>query len=288
MNYHERFSNVLAFIDSNLEGDLSLDNLCKISLLSKFHFHRLFSAQYKISLSAYIKQLRMKRASYQLAFRLERKVIDIALQAGFESSEAFSRAFKKSIGQSPSEFRRSPDWQPWHEKHQLINQLRDQKMPSQPRNYSVDIVEFKQIKIAVLEHRGAPNLIGNSIRKFIEWRKKNKLPPSISRTFNLVYDDPNLTQAEDYRFDIGASIKSDVSDSEFGIITKIIPEGRCAVIRHLGADNNIEQPINYLYGEWLSQSDNELRDFPLFFERVSFYPDVPENEMIIDIYLPLK
>jgi AraC family transcriptional regulator len=42
-----------------------------------------------------------------------------------------------------------------------------------------------------------------------------------------------------------------------------------------------------LYSQWLASSGFELRDFPLFIERVSFYPDVNEAETITDIYLPV-
>jgi AraC family transcriptional regulator len=38
----------------------------------------------------------------------------------------------------------------------------------------------------------------------------------------------------------------------------------------------------------LPQSDEELRDFPLFFQRVSFFPDVAESEAVTDVFLPLK
>jgi AraC family transcriptional regulator len=43
-----------------------------------------------------------------------------------------------------------------------------------------------------------------------------------------------------------------------------------------------------LYLEWLPQSEEELRDFTLYFQRVSFFPDVPEHEAITDVFLPLK
>ena len=43
----------------------------------------------------------------------------------------------------------------------------------------------------------------------------------------------------------------------------------------------------FLYREWLPDSGEELRDFPLYCERVSFFPDVPEREAITDLYLPL-
>ncbi len=68
---------------------------------------------------------------------------------------------------------------------------------------------------------------------------------------------------------------------------KIIPGGRCTVLRYTGSNDNLDAAVRYLYSEWLPQSGEELRDFPLYFERVSFFPDVPESEAINDVFLPL-
>ena len=152
----------------------------------------------------------------------------------------------------------------------------------------VRILNFEDTKVATFEHRGDPMLIGNSIRKFIEWRKQNHLPPRVSATFNIVYDDPVETEPDDYRFDLCAATERDVTDNPFGIVGKTIPGGRCAVLRHIGSDDNLRETVIYLYSEWLPQSGEELRDFPLYFQRVNLFPDVPEHEAVTDVFLPLK
>ncbi|SEF49022.1 AraC family transcriptional regulator [Vibrio hangzhouensis] len=288
MNYQERFHQLLNYIDSHLDEELTVDKLSRIACLSKYHFHRQFSSLFGITAFAYIRQARMKRASYQLAFKKDMKVVDIAVANGYESSEAFSRAFSQSIGQNPSKFREQPQWTSWHEKYQQFKKLRIQRMKSDKYSHLVEIVNFSETKVAALEHLGALELLGNTINSFIDWRRKNNLSPNVSRTFNIVYDDPAVTEPDKYRCEICASIKSDVKQNEYGVITKIIPTGRCAVIKHIGSDDTISETITYLYSEWLPQSEEELRDYPLFFERVSFFPDVPETEIITDIYLPLK
>lgn len=153
----------------------------------------------------------------------------------------------------------------------------------------VDIIEFKQTKIAVLEHRGAVETLNDSVGVFIEWRKQSKLSPvKTSETYGLAYDDPKTTPAEKFRFDIGGSITEDVPDNPQGVITKTIPGGRCAMTRHLGPHERMDDKIYYLYGAWLPESGEELRDFPCFFHYLNLFPEVPENELITDIYLPLK
>ncbi len=286
--YRERFQKVLDYIDTHLDEGLSVDQLSQIASLSKFHFHRQFSTLLGMGVSVYIKRLRLKRASFQLAFKHEMKVIDIAMANGYESSEAFSRAFKQLFRQSPSDFRHKPDWIPWHGKHQALKDFRNFKGQQEGHDVDVEITRFTELKVAVLEHRGPPELLGNSIRIFINWRKENMLPPSRSRTFNVLFDDPVTTKPNDYRFDLCAAVISDVEKNDLGVVAKVIPGGRCAVVRHLGSDDSIDLVIRFLYSDWLNQNEEELRDFPLFFERISFFPDVPEHEMITDVYLPLK
>ncbi|WP_022940457.1 AraC family transcriptional regulator [Psychromonas hadalis] len=286
MNYQTRFHQLLDYIDFHLDEELTVDKLSGIACLSKYHFHRQFSSLFGLSAFSYIRLARMKRASYQLVFKKEMRIVDIAVANGYESSEAFSRAFSQSIGQNPSQFRDQPQWTLWHEKYHQFKNLRIQRASSV--SHHVDVVNFSEIKVAALAHLGALESLGNTINLFINWRINNNLSPKISRTFNIVYDDPAVTEADKYRCDICASIKSDVIKNDDGIFTKIIPAGRCALIRHIGSDDTISETITYLYSDWLVQSEEELRDYPIFFERINFFPDVPETEIITDIYLPLK
>jgi AraC family transcriptional regulator len=285
--YQERFVEVLDYIEANLDTDLDIDKLCQRVYLSKYHFHRQCSAFFGMSVMSLVKLLRLKRAAYQLAYRDDNKVVDIALANGYESHEAFSRFFKKRFNKSPSSFRRSPDWTPWHSKYEPILILRT-KVMKEKANFNVKVVDFPETLIATIEHRDSPNMLGNTIKKFIEWRKENRLPPSKSKTFNLVYDDPNTVNAKDYRFDVCCSIPHFVEENTFGIVNKTIPSGKCAVVRHIGSDDTIGLVVNYLYSEWLNDSNVKLRDFPIFFERVTFFPEVTENEMITDVYLPIE
>ncbi len=285
--YQDRFVEVINYIEANLDRDLDIEKLCQLAHLSKYHFHRQCSAFFDMSVMSLVKLLRLKRAAYQLAYRDDERVIDIALANGYESHEAFSRAFKKLFNKSPSDFRQSPDWTPWHSQYEPILKLRT-KIVNQKTNFNVEIVDFPETLIATLEHRGSPSLLGNTIQKFIEWRKANRLSPSKCKIFNLVYHDPNITVPEDYRFDVCCSIEQKVEENAYGIVNKAIPAGKCAVVRHTGSDDSIGVSVHYLYSEWLQDSNFEVRDFPIFFERVSFFPEVPENELVTDIYLPIE
>ncbi|MGI4958955.1 MAG: helix-turn-helix domain-containing protein, partial [Janthinobacterium lividum] len=112
-HYHARMQRVLDHIDQHLDGDLNLETLSGVAAFSKYHFHRQFTATFELSVHRYVQLARMKRASYRLAYRSAESVTDIAMDAGYEAPDAFARAFRQRFGQSPSAFRKLPNWKPW-------------------------------------------------------------------------------------------------------------------------------------------------------------------------------
>jgi AraC family transcriptional regulator len=109
-----------------------------------------------------------------------------------------------------------------------------------------------------------------------------------SKTMGLVYDNPDTVEPAAFRFDICGSVATEVPPNRQGVVNKVIPAGRCAVLRHLGAHERLGESIYYLYREWLPGSGEELRDFPLFFHYLNLKPETPDHELITDVHLPLK
>ncbi len=280
--YAVKFDRVFDYIDKHLGENLSVEQLSQVANFSKYHFHRQFSEYTGISVFRYVQLMRLRRASYRLAFNHLDRIIDIALEAGFENPESFSRAFRNAFGQTPSEFRRSPEWEPWNERYRFQIIERKQTM-------EVKIVDVEQTLVAVKEHRGALALVNDSVRIFIEWRKASGLSPiKSSRSFGIAYDNPDTTEPEKFRFDICGSVMTDVPANPQGVVNKVIPRGRCAVVRHVGSHSRIGECAYYLYRDWLPESGEDLRDFPLYFHYLKLMPETPEHELVTDVYLPLK
>ena len=279
---------VLAFIDAHLDEELGVDRLSAIACFSRHHFQRQFSALFGMGIYRYVQLMRLKRASYRLAFRPKESVTAIALDSGYEAPEAFSRAFRQRIGQSPSAFRMSPDWSPWHEVIAPLNQARRRSMSKSFTFDDVSIVDFPETRIAMMEHRGDPRRIGDTVRHFIDWRRANGLHPDRSATFNIFHDDPDDTPPADYRMSLCAEIPAHFTPEGDGIEAGTIPAGRCAMLRLTGSSDDLRPAFAFLYGDWLPASGVELRDLPPFAQRVRFYPDVPEHEAVTDIFLPIE
>lgn len=282
--YAKRMQQVCDYIYTHLETDLSLEKVSEVAYFSKFHFHRQFAAYTGLTLHQFIQQARLKRACYHLAFNPQLKIIDIALEARFESGEAFARAFKKQFDVSPSHFRKQPAWKPWHETYQLP------KETVMKTSLEVEIIDFPETRIAVLEHHGDPGLINHSVAKFIEWRRSSGLSPlGQSRTFSIPYQNPDEVAPTEFQCDICGSEERPIPENLQGVVSKALPGGRCARVRHYGSHNTMNPTIYALYRDWLPQSGEQPRgDFPCFFEYHNFLPQVAESELITDIYLPLQ
>jgi len=287
-HYHARMQRVLDHIERKLDDDLSLDVLSNIAAFSKHHFHRQFAALFGVSVHRYVQLARMKRASYRLAFRDGDAITDIAMDAGYEAPESFARAFRQRFGQLPSDFRKSPDWEPWLAAFGPLTQARSTHMKTSFTTEDVTIIETPPINIALMEHRGDPARIGDTIQRFIAWRKAAGLSPRTSATFNVFHTDPQTTPADATHIDLCAATDRPIAASGQGVQPGLIPGGRCARLRVTGSSDDLEPAASWLYRDWLPASGEEPRDFPFYCQRVSFFPDVPEHEAITDLFLPLS
>jgi len=94
------------YIHSYYDAPLSLDELSRVSCLSKFHFLRMFKSTFHKTPYQFINDLRLQQAKQLLSLStMEVKVV--ARKVGFVNSSSFSRLFYKNTGLYPSQFRRN-------------------------------------------------------------------------------------------------------------------------------------------------------------------------------------
>lgn len=281
--YQQRLQRVCEYIYEHLDGDLSLTQLSAVAAFSPYHFHRVFSAATGKSLAKFIQLARLRPVSYRVAFEPETSLTELAFAAGFDSLEAFSRAFKREFQQTPSQFRNQPDWPTWHSRFAFAHPY------SGASPMDVRIVDFPETPVALLEHRGPAEKVMETAGQFIAWRKQTGLSPVAKcKTFGVPYSDPNTTSPADFRWDVCGEHDGQVPENAFGVKNGVIPGGRCAVLRHTGSNQNLDDSIYYLYRDWLPTTDEETRDFPVFFHYVSVTENGPASNDVTDIYLPLK
>lgn len=279
-DHDRRIERALAFIEMNLENTFNLDEVAGAAAVSRHHFHRLFAESVGMTVGRYIQGKRFKRACYQLAFHHDKSITEVAFDAQYSTPEAFSKAFRRTFGVSPTRFRQNADFS------FLSGSISTRNQDMQ--TMEIDIVHFKRTTIAAKEHKGPADRLHETLQQFVAWRKESGPSPKVSRTFNIYYDDPELVAADSFQLDVGAEIRTSLKPNDCGVVKKVIPDLRCAVSRHHGSWDTLGGSMRRLNSEWLPESGYVAGDFPMFVHRVNLYPQVAEADLLTDIYLPVK
>jgi AraC-like DNA-binding protein len=101
MTWLKRMNTVLDYIENNLDGEIDDNRIAVLSVSSKGMFQRIFVVVTDMPLSEYIRKRRLTQAAFDI-LNTNEKIIDIAVKYGYNSANAFSTAFKKFHGTTPS------------------------------------------------------------------------------------------------------------------------------------------------------------------------------------------
>ena len=101
MDSLERMNQALAYIEDHLTDEIDFGQVAQLALCSEYHFRRMFSFLAGVSLSEYIRRRRLTLAAFELV-QENGRVIDVALKYGYNSPDAFTRAFHTLHGVTPT------------------------------------------------------------------------------------------------------------------------------------------------------------------------------------------
>lgn len=105
MDWMKQLNKVMDYIDAHLQDEISYDRIAEMACCSIYNFQRMFSYIAQISLSEYIRNRRLTLAAFDIVKGSER-IVTIALRYGYDSQDAFSRAFRNFHGVLPSTVRK--------------------------------------------------------------------------------------------------------------------------------------------------------------------------------------
>ena len=100
MEWTERMSAAVDYIENNLTGEVDFHEAARKANCSPFHFSRIFTIVTGVTLSEYVRRRRLTLAASELSHG-KAKVIDVALKYGYDSPDAFTRAFRNVHGITP-------------------------------------------------------------------------------------------------------------------------------------------------------------------------------------------
>src|SRR5262249_21998773 len=105
----EPIRKALWYIESHFASPIGLDDIAEVSGLSRFHFSRTFTQTTGQSVSSYLRGRPITQAAHVLAEGAP-DILTVALDVGYGSHEAFTRAFRDFFGVTPEEVRAKRDF----------------------------------------------------------------------------------------------------------------------------------------------------------------------------------
>ncbi len=288
-DYKKRILRVLVHIQQRLDEPLRLDELAAIACFSPFHFHRVFRGMVGESVKEHIRRLRLERAASQLrAGRLP--VTEIALDAGYSSHEAFTRAFNCCFGVSPSAFRvRRRQSAP--EVESGLHYRREgpvTRFRAQPGGSTkVEIKKIKPLRVAFMRHVGPYKHAGATWDKLLPILGKEGLLGGNPMFIGISHDDPEVTLPARLRYDACVTVDQRFQgENDVGIQT--IVGGEYAVTTHQGPYDKLGDTYAALLGQWLPRSGRELANNPCFEVYLNSPESTAPQDLLTDVYAPLR
>ncbi len=282
-DYEERMLRVLIHLQRNLDRSVSLEELAEIAHFSPFHFHRIFQGMVGESVKAHLRRLRLEKAASRLA-QTDDPILRIALDSGFESHAAFTRAFKIQMGQSPSAWRKAPrgtmalnrDPDP---RRLLIETKGETEM-------DVKIVKENEVRVAFVRHTGPYDQCGAAWGKLCSHLGAAGLLGGGPRFIGLSYDDPEITPSDKIRYD--ACVEVDDSFQPKGEIgVQVLPGGEFARTTHFGPYENMKHTYATLLGQWLPEAGRKYKLEPTREVYLNDPESTAPEDLVTDIFLPL-
>lgn len=286
--HQRRIDRAVALIEQAIargEEPPELNRLAEAASFSPFHFHRVYRAMTGETTGQTVARLRLLQGLRLLA-SAERSITEAALAVGYQTPQAFTRAFRQSVGGTPSELRAEPE-RLWREIERLSLPAESESDQSPPLR--VEVVSIDPFQVVALRVTGAYPEQNQGFGRLFDWAAERGLLDSLSGLFGVPWDDrrdvPPQACAFDCMIALGAPVQLDAGD---GLHTVRLGGGRYARVRHVGAFDGLEALTDALLARWLPDSGESLRDAPLHHEYLDDPDEVPEPLLRTDIYLPLQ
>ncbi len=274
--YEDRIRRVLKHIHDNPHEDLSLDCLCDIAAMSRFHWHRVFHAMTGETCAEVVRRVRTHRAA-GLLVQSDLNIEEIARKTGFSNRQSFARTFQEQFAMTPAQFRKEgcPGQFSIHLRKGLCSM------------FDVDVREEGALRLIGLKHEGDYHAIGSAFEQVGAAFAARNLWPKSKGMVGVYYDDPSSVEVEKLRSFAGVAVSEDLVTPD-GLEDLDIPGGPRAVLRFKGPYAGLKAAYDYLYGEWLPASRRVPDDMPPYEMYLNSPMDTAPTELLTDICAPLQ
>lgn len=256
VSYLARIQKGVDFIEENLDEPLELWRVAEHAGISQWHFQRIFKALTNETLKDYIRSRRFAGALEQL-LDTDTRIIEIALAAGYESQESFTRAFKKAFGATPHEYRR----------------LGEKNLHLKKARFGSDYIRHINANVSLMPEVDVQRdlcLVGMKTQFYGVDSEKNNMGEKLSTLwsaflprlpeiehavpctcYGVVCQTPAKTELLEYYAAMEVTTTESVPE---GMCVVEIPEATYARFAHKGKVSDLDHTVNYIYGTWLMSS----------------------------------
>jgi AraC family transcriptional regulator len=299
-HYEELVTDAVEQLRAGLDGPFDLAQLGRRAHLSPLHFHRIFRGLLGETPGELHRRLRLERAAWALA-RSQRPVTRIALDAGYDTHESFTRAFTIAFGRAPTVFRSHAKDNPTSWGVATASALAVANGIHFAGNGGPAAIRFSAEQVAAtvavqrrpakrvlaVAHRGPYNTISAAFVKLDSLARKLALRGGdCTELVALFYDDPEVTPAAEQRADAGLVVPAHVAAPE-GLHVVTIPAGTYACTVHRGPYETLGDAWSRLLGGWLVQSGHRVGALPMYERYLNTPGGSAPTELLTELYVGL-
>lgn len=278
MNYLKQVERGIEFIEERLDQDIDLAEIARHAGISRWHFQRIFKALTNETLKGYIRSRRLSNSLAKLMYSKER-ILEIALAAGYDSQESFTRAFKQTFDVTPSEYRRMGD------KSMFLRKVQIDEQYLRRLRQGVSLTPTLTARPKML-------LVGLHTRFFSVDSEKNNIASQLPRLweaflpllgripnrvgnacYGVIRQAPEDTDWLEYyaATEVSSAVRSDLVRVE-------VPASTYAHFAHRGPSVELDHTVNYVYSNWLLGSGQRHTYGPdLEIYGPEYHPTSPES-----------
>lgn len=309
-HYQRLVRDAILRVTTSLDEALDLQELAAPACMAPLHFHRVFRGLVGETPLQLHRRLRLERAAWSL-IKQEDSILRIAMDAGYETHEAFTRAFCEAFGRSPTEHRTlsreqhrlrgSDDTQrPLSHRLQAACGIHadgpDVDFPADTAtlfihsgvlDMQVQIEDRPEIRVAALGHTGPYNTINTAFEQLAGIAGPAGLfaNPGASM-IAIYYDDPESVPARQLRSAAGVTIAAGTALPD-GLKELTLPAGRWACTLHRGSYSALGDAWQRFLGQWLPQSGHRLAGNECYERYLNNPGNTREADLETLLYAPL-
>jgi AraC family transcriptional regulator len=282
VDYRNRINQASLFIQHNISRQVTIKEVADAANFSPFHFHRIFFAFTGETTFEYQTRTRMKKAVELLM--ADRSSNHIAAETGYQTATAFTKAFKRTFGCSPTEYKRKflSDKIAYAKETQSHAAVHHQPV----------IKELPSFPILYVTRKGRVNENYNKAAEeafniLYAYLNNNNIDISGLLRLGILRDMERIDSCES-RYEACFSLKNDAGFSvSTEVSEKTIDEGKWAVFRHHGAYNTLWQTWNWIYRYWHPSANIEFRNADPFEVYLNSPRQTKPADLLTDIHIPI-